>query len=176
MVEGRFESSAVGRFIVKGVRVWLLAALTIGLVVMALLPDSMTDPAPPFPSLQALSGKKVTAAFDGGRITSDGGAVLLAEAERKPVIANRLAEPMPELRDPTRVRHLLVDILRAGILAIGTGYEDADDLDARRHDPAFRIALSKTPEAGEAGLGLASQPTLSRWETAPDLRSVIAMA
>ncbi len=145
-------------------------------------PAAMTDPAPLFPSLRALSGKKVTAAFGGGRITSDGGAVLLAEAERKPAIADRLAEPMPELRDPTRVRHLLGDILRvgdilrAGILAIGTGYEDADDLDARRHDPAFRMALSKTPEAEEAGLGLASQPNLSRWEIAPDLRSVIAMA
>ncbi len=119
----------------------------------------MTDPAPLFPSLRALSGKQVTAAFDGGRITSDGGVVLLAEAERKLAIADRLAEPMPDLRDPTRVRQLLGDILRAGILAIGTGYEGADDLDALRHDPAFRMALSKTPEAG---LGLASQPTLSR--------------
>ncbi len=114
-------------------------------------PATMTDPAPPFPSLRALSGKKVTAAFDGGRITSDGGVVLLAEAERKLAIADRLAEPMPDLRDPTRFGHLLVDILRAGILAIGTGYEDADDLDALRHDPAFRMALSKTPEAGGSG-------------------------
>ncbi len=99
--------------------------------------------------------------------------MLLAEAERKLAIADRFAEPMLGLRDPTRVRHLLGDILRAGILAIGTGYEDADDLDALRHDPAFRMALSKTPEAGP---GLASQPTLSGWKNAPDLRSVIAMA
>ncbi len=97
----------------------------------------------------------------------------MAEAERKLAIADRLAELVPDLRDPTRVRHLSGDILRAGILAIGTGYEDTDDPDALRHDPAFRMALRKTPEAGP---GLASRPALSRWETASDLRSVIAMA
>lgn len=58
-------------------------------------------------------------------------------------------------------------------LAIAAGYEDADDLDALRHDPAFKMALGKAPEAA---LGLASQPTVSRWENAPDLRAVIRMS
>ena len=51
------------------------------------------------------------------------------------------------------------DILRARVLAIACGYEDADDLDALRDDPGFRLALGKSPEAG---VGLASQPTMSR--------------
>ncbi len=66
----------------------------------------------------------------------------------------------------------MADILRARILAIAAGYEDADDLDALRHDPAFKMALGRTPEAQ---LGLASQPTMSRWENASDLRTAIRM-
>jgi len=122
--------------------------------------------------MPALSGKKVSAAFDGGRITSDGGVLLLAEAERKLGIADRLAALIPDRRDPSRVLHPLADILRGRILAIAAGYEDADDLDALRHDPAFKMALGRTPEAK---LGLASQPTMSRWENASDLRAVICL-
>jgi hypothetical protein len=132
----------------------------------------MTNPAPVFPPIPALSGKKVSAAFDGGRITSDGGVLLLAEAERKLGIADRLAALIPDRRDPSRVLHPLADILRARILAIAAGYEDADDLDALRHDPAFKMALGRTPEAK---LGLASQPTMSRWENAADIRVAIRM-
>ncbi len=58
----------------------------------------------------------------------------------------------------------MADILKARVLAIACGYEDADDLDSLRHDPAFRLALGKLVEAGP---GLASQPTMSRWENAP---------
>jgi hypothetical protein len=133
----------------------------------------MTDPAPVFPSMPALSGKKVSAAFDGGRITSDGGVLLLAEAERKLCIADRLAALIPDRRDPSRVLHPLADILRARILAIAAGYEDADDLDALRHDPALKMALGRTPEAK---LGLASQPTLSRWENAADIRVAMRLS
>ena len=132
----------------------------------------MIDPAPVFPSLPAVSGKKVSAAFDGGRITSDGGVLLLAQAEKRLGIAGRLAAHIRDDRDPGRVRHLLPDILFARYLAIAAGYEDADDLDALRHDPAFKMALGKTPEAK---IGLASQPTMSRWENAPDLRAAIRM-
>jgi len=132
----------------------------------------MIDPAPVFPSLPAVSGKKVSAAFDGGRITSDGGVLLLAQAEKQLGISGRLAALIADERDPTRVLHLLPDILFARYLAIAAGYEDADDLDALRHDPAFMMALGKTPEAK---IGLASQPTMSRWENAPDLRAVIRM-
>lgn len=133
----------------------------------------MPDPALSFPSMPAVSGKKVTAAFDGGRISSDGGVLLLAQAERRLGIAGRLAAHIRDRRDPARVRHPLPDILFARYLAIAAGYEDADDLDALRHDPAFKMALGKAPEAA---LGLASQPTVSRWENAPDLRAVIRMS
>lgn len=62
--------------------------------------------------------------------------MVLAEAERGLGIADRLAALIPDRRDPTRIKHLVADILRARILAIGAGYEDADDMDALRHGRA----------------------------------------
>jgi Transposase DDE domain group 1 len=132
----------------------------------------MTDSAPLSLSFPAIRSKKVTAAFDGGAIRFDAGVLLLARAERRLGIIDRLAALIPDPRDPTRVLHGLGDILRTRVLAIAAGYEDADDLDALRHDPAFMMALGKAPcEA----VGLASQPTMSRWENAPDVRTLIRL-
>jgi hypothetical protein len=78
-------------------------------------------------SFPAVSRKQVTAAFDGGRLTSDGGVMLLAMAERRLGVADRLARCFPDRRDPTRNTHTLSDMIRARIFAISCGYEDADD-------------------------------------------------
>ena len=75
----------------------------------------------------AIGRKKVTAAFDGGRLSSDGGVMLLAQAERRLGLAEQLAAVIPDGRDQSRVTHLLPDILRARIFAIACGYEDADE-------------------------------------------------
>src|SRR5205085_11107268 len=80
----------------------------------------------------AVCRKKITGAFDGGRISSDGWVMLLAQADRRLGIAERLARAIPDARDPDRITHLLPDILRARIFAIACGYEDADDLDRLR--------------------------------------------
>ena len=72
-----------------------------------------------FPAVQR---KKVTAAFDGGRLTSDGGVMLLAAAERRLGIADKLAALIADPRDPDLVTHSVADILRARILAIACGY------------------------------------------------------
>lgn len=120
----------------------------------------------------AIRGKKLTAAFDGGRLTSDGGVMLLAEAARRMRIAEKLAAVIPDRRDPARVVHRLPEILLARILAIACGYEDADDLDAMRTDPAFKLACGRLPESGA---DLMSQPTVSRWENAPTLRDLVRL-
>ena len=122
-----------------------------------------------FPAVQR---KKITAAFDGGRITSDGGVMLLAQAERRLGIAERLAQVIPDRRDQDRVTHLLPDILRARIFAIACGYEDADDLDRLRCDPAFKLACGRLPDSGT---DLCSQPTISRWENAPARRDLVRL-
>src|SRR5438270_13916365 len=63
--------------------------------------------------IPAVRRKKITAAFDGGRISSDGGVMLLAQADRRLGIAERLARAIPDSPDPDRVTHLLPDIFCA---------------------------------------------------------------
>jgi hypothetical protein len=132
----------------------------------------MTDNKLPTFSFPGVSGKQVTAAFDGGRLTSDGGVMLLAMAERRLGIAEKLARCFPDRRDPLRITHTLVDMIRARIFAISCGYEDADDLDFLRTDPAFKLACGRLPDSGA---DLCSQPTLSRLENAPTLKDAIRL-
>src|SRR3954470_8151896 len=114
-------------------------------------------------SFPAIRGKKVTAAFDGGRLSSDGGVMLLCEAERQLGIAARLAALFPDERDGTRVIHRVSDMTRARIFAIACGYEDCNDFETLRCDPAFKLACGRRPDSDP---DLASQPTLSRLENA----------
>jgi Transposase DDE domain group 1 len=98
--------------------------------------------------------------------------LLLAQAARRLRIADKLAAVIPDRRDPRRVVHPLPEILLARILAIACGYEDADDLDHLRADPAFKLACGRLPETG---LDLMSQPTVSRLENTPGLRDLIRL-
>ena len=120
----------------------------------------------------AVCRKKVVAAFDGGRISSDGGVMLLGAAERRIGIAATLASLIADPRDPALVTHSVADILRARMLALACGYEDADDLDHLRTDPGFKLACGRLPDSGA---DLCSQPTVSRWENAPTLREVVRL-
>ena len=132
----------------------------------------MTDDTIPLFSFPAIAGKKVTAAFDGGRMSSDGGVMLLSIAERRLGVAERLAGCIPDRRDPSRIAHTIADMIRARVFAICCGYEDADDLDVLRSDPAFKLACGRLPDSGR---DLCSQPTLSRLENTPGLKDVIRL-
>ena len=101
----------------------------------------------------------MTAAFDGGLISSDGGLVLLREAERRLGLADTLAGCIRDRRNQAQVVHALAAMLRFRMLAIACGYEDADDCDALRADPLFKLASGQAPESGR---DLCSQPTMSR--------------
>lgn len=125
----------------------------------------------PFP-LPAIKPKKVIAAFDGGRLSSNGGVALLALAEKRVGIIDRLARLFPDERDQDRVTHQLETMLGARIFAISCGYEDGNDLDHLRQDPAFKLALGRSPDSGH---DLCSQPTISRLENAPSLRDVMRL-
>ncbi|MCW3477712.1 IS1380 family transposase [Limobrevibacterium gyesilva] len=133
------------------------------------MPDDTIEPF----GFPAIGRKKLTAAFDGGRITSDGGVMLLAAAERRMGIAERLARLISDPRNPLFVRHSVADILRACMLAIACGYEDADDLDHLRDDAGFKLACGRLPDSAR---DLCAQPTVSRWENASGLREVVRMA
>src|SRR6266568_7738210 len=123
-------------------------------------------------SFPAVSRKKITAAFDGGRLTSNGGVMLLAMADRRIGVAEKLSLVFPERRDATRIVHGLADMIRARMFAIACGYEDSNDLDHLRADPAFKLACGRLPDTDR---DLCSQPTLSRLENAPRLREVIRL-
>jgi len=76
------------------------------------MPVAEDDSLLPF-ALPSLGGKKVTAAFDGGMISSDGGVLLLAGLDRKIGLIETLAALMPDRRNPLRITHSMEDILRA---------------------------------------------------------------
>jgi hypothetical protein len=111
------------------------------------------------PGLSPIAGKPISVAFDGGRLTSDAGILLLAEIERRLGISQRLARCIEDPRAPERTRHSLAEMIRFRALLIAAGYPDANDCDALRSDPAFKMAVGRLPESGE---DLCSQPTMSR--------------
>ena len=123
-------------------------------------------------NLPSVSRKKVTAAFDGGRLSSDSGVMLLALADRRRAVADTLAALIADHRDPSHITHTVADVLRARMLEIGCGYPDGNDFDRLRFDPAFKLACGRLPDSGG---DLCSQPTISRWENAPTLREIIRL-
>jgi hypothetical protein len=112
----------------------------------------------------SVAGKVVQAAFDGGRLTSDASVVVLADIDRRLGIAERLARCIEDPRSPERVHHTLAEMIRFRVLLIAAGYADANDCDALRTDPAFKMALGRAPESGP---DLCSQPTMCRLENLP---------
>ncbi|MGH7034030.1 MAG: IS1380 family transposase, partial [Stellaceae bacterium] len=121
------------------------------------------DIALPF-DLPSVCRKKVSVGFDGGRLSSDGGVLLLRGVERKLGLARRLASCLRDKRDPDLIAHTIEEMLKLRMFAIAAGYEDADDCDSLRHDPIFKMAVGRLPRTGEP---LCSQPTMSRLENAP---------
>jgi hypothetical protein len=120
----------------------------------------------------SIAGKGVQVAFDGGRLTSDAGVLVLAEIERRLGIAERLARCIADPRSPERVHHTLVEMIRFRVLLIAAGYPDANDCDALRADPAFKMAVGRAPESGR---DLCSQPTMCRLENLPTITALKRM-
>jgi hypothetical protein len=108
--------------------------------------------------------------FSGGQITSDAGLLPLRAFDERYNLIRCFAELLDDPRQEPRVRHSSVSLLRQRIYQIIAGYEDANDADRLRHDPAFQI-LADQP----LGAALGSQPTLSRWENAPSARNLVRL-
>lgn len=121
---------------------------------------------------KTISGKKVTADFTGGQVTSDGGVLLLREIANRLGIVDQLAEVIRDTRHPSYVRHEVKRLLMQRILQIACGYEDADDADDIRTDPGFKAACDRLPSEAD----LASQPTMSRFENALTQKDVYRIA
>jgi hypothetical protein len=121
----------------------------------------------------SLGRKQIIGSFDGGEISSDGGLMLVAEADRRLGLTARLARQLPDPRDPSRVQQPWPLVLAQRVYQIALGYEDCNDADDLRHDPVLKTALGRLPVTGRS---LASQPTLSRFENTPSRTQLYRMA
>jgi hypothetical protein len=120
---------------------------------------------------QSRAGVPVQAKFDAGRLTSDGGLVWVAEADRALGLCQALAACIPEWR--RRPLHSLATLVRQRIFQIACGYADQNDADTLRSDPLLKLVCGRLPESGT---DLASQPTFSRLENVVDRHVCEAMA
>ena len=123
-------------------------------------------------SFPAVSGREVVARFDGGDITSDAGMALIAMADRKTGLTSALTDAVQDRRQASKVVHPLKDLMRERVYAIASGYEDANDLDRLKYDPALKTVCGRLPQSGQE---LASQPTISRLENGLTPRDLLRM-
>jgi hypothetical protein len=107
------------------------------------------------------------AAFDGGRITSDGGLLWLEKMDEEFGLCEAISECVPEWRR-RKGRHSLASLVRQRVFQIACGYEDQNDSNSLREDPLLKVVCGSLPESGA---DLASQPTISRLENAATRRS-----
>src|SRR6266540_2032276 len=105
----------------------------------------MTEATLFLPGLSPVGGKTITATFDGGKLSSNGGVLILREIERKLGLAAVLSRHIPDDRDRMRITHSYSDMTRARMFAIASGHEDCDDLDVLRSDPALKMACGRLP-------------------------------
>ena len=122
---------------------------------------AMTEATPFLPGLSPVARKSLTTARDAGNLTSNGGLIVLREAALRLGVADVVAAPLPDTRNPLLITHTYAAMVTARMMAIAAGHEDGDDLDALRHDPALLIACNRAPEGGH---DIPSQPTISRLE------------
>jgi Transposase DDE domain group 1 len=107
----------------------------------------------------------VDLSFDAPEVSSDGGVILLRQIDERLGLTAGFAACLPDGRDPARVLHDRREQSRQRIFQIALGYADCNDADSLRWDPLLTTACDRTPQDG---IGLSSQPTLSRFENAPD--------
>jgi len=103
----------------------------------------------------------VEADFEGGRLTSDGGLLLLREVDRRLGLLDAVDQAIPDPRDPRYIIHQQRELLAQRIFAIAAGYEDENDHDELRHDPALQVAADREPDEDTP---LGSPSTLCRLE------------
>jgi hypothetical protein len=107
--------------------------------------------------------RRVVAQFDGAQMTTEGGALLLREADRKIGLLRRVAACFTDTRDPQRIEHSLSEMLAQRIYGLALGYEDLNDHEELRRDPLLGLLAGKR----ELSEPLAGKSTLNRLELTP---------
>ncbi len=125
---------------------------------------------------QQLGRRRVIGRFDGGKISSDAGGLLLREVESRVHILKRLAvECFRDYRDPDRIEHTVGSLIRQRVYGIALGYEDLNDHDSLRHDVVMGLLSEKRDPSGrdrvreqDQGKAIAGKSTLNRLELTPE--------
>jgi hypothetical protein len=117
------------------------------------------------------SHRKIRADFSGGQISTDAGLLTLRHFDQRHRLTADLQDTLMDPRDPERIDHTLLALLRQRLYAICAGYEDANDAHRLRHDPILQLLTDV-----KLGDALASQPTLSRLENAVTGRDIVSLA
>ncbi len=121
-----------------------------------------------------LGRRAVVGKFDGGKISSDSGGLLLREVEQRTHILKRLAGCFTDHRDAELIEHSLESLLKQRVMGLALGYEDLNDHDTLRHDPLLALLSDKQDLSGKTrkrdqdkGCALAGKSTLNRLELTP---------
>jgi hypothetical protein len=113
------------------------------------------------------SGRSVIAAFDGGWVTSDAGALLLSSTDKAIRLVDRFALCFRDGRNPALVEHSLASLIGQRVFGLALGYEDLNDHDELRRDPVLGAVLGKPVRRSDGPEPLAGKSTLNRLEHAP---------
>jgi hypothetical protein len=116
---------------------------------------------------EVVEGRQVVAAFDGGEITSDAGALLLGATDRAIGLVARFAACFDDGRVQTQVEHTVEAMVAQRVFGIALGYEDLIDHDQLRHDPVLATLAGKLTAKRQDCAPLAGKSTLNRLEHAP---------
>jgi hypothetical protein len=111
-----------------------------------------------------VEGRAVVAAFDGGRITSEAGALLLGATDRVIGLTRRLAACFTDARNPDLIEHDVETLVMQRVVGIALGYEDLSDHDELRHDPVMAVLAGKLAARRSDCAPLAGKSTLNRLE------------
>lgn len=125
----------------------------------------------------SIPGCTIRADFQGGGLSSDLGPLLLKGVDRQTGLTERLCAAIDDTRHAGYITHTLHDILKQRIYQIASGYEDGNDCNTLRHDPAFRLGVGRKPfDADELDAALASGSTISRFEHAVDRKDIYRLS
>jgi len=122
-----------------------------------------------------LGRRAVIGRFDGGKISSDAGGVLLREVEKRTQILKRLAGCFRDYRNEDRIEHSVGSLIRQRVYGMALGYEDLNDHDSLRHDVVMGLLSEKHDPSGrdrvreqDQGKAIAGKSTLNRLELTPE--------
>jgi Transposase DDE domain group 1 len=126
-------------------------------------------------AFQQLGRREVIGRFDGGRISSDAGGLLLREVEKRFGILKRFSSCFRDYRDPQRTEHSVGSLIGQRVYGIALGYEDLNDHDSLRHDVVMGLLCEKPDPSGservrkrDQGKAIAGKSTLNRLELTPE--------